>query len=315
MRSYLTELDRSSEETRVLLDDAVALRASRRLGARSSELAGHHVALYFAKPSVRTRVSFTVAVHELGGHVVELGPSNTKIGKGEHLADFASVMGRYVTILVARVFAQADLEVMAAHSNIPVINALSDERHPCQALADVLTIRDRLGKIEGARITFVGEGNNVAASLGLLAASLGAHVVVASPEGYGLRPELLALARGLPGTLVQAHHVVEAVRGAEVLYTDTWVSMGQEAESAERRERFRGYRIDTALVEQAAPGAIVMHCLPAVRDEEIETGVMYSPASALWEQAENRLHVQKALLRHILSPAEMRYARSRAGTR
>lgn len=298
-RSYLTELDLSVEETRGILADAARLKAERKQSPQRSDLAGRHVALYFEKPSVRTRVSFTVAVHELGGHVVELGPSNTKIGKGEDVADFASVVGRYVSVLVARVFAQRSLETMAEFSKLPVINALSDERHPCQALADVMTILERKRRIEGLKLVFIGEGNNVAASTGLLAAALGAHVVVASPEGYGLPAGILEAGRDLPGSLVQQVDLPSALADADVLYTDTWISMGQEAETAARRRTFQGYAVTRQALAAARPDAIVMHCLPAVRGEEIEVEVMYGPASALWDQAENRLHVQKALLRSI----------------
>jgi ornithine carbamoyltransferase len=295
--SYLTELDLSIEETKALLARARALKQRRAQGSRqSAALAGKHVALYFEKPSVRTRVSFTVATHELGGHVVELGSSNTKIGRGEDLADFATVIGRYADLLVARVFAQSMLEQMASHARIPVINALSDERHPCQALADVLTIEERKGRVEGLKIAFIGEGNNVAASLSLLAAALGAEVVVASPEGYGLAASIRAEGKALEGVVRQTSAIDEAVAGADVLYTDTWISMGQETESLQRRASFRGYKIDRALVERANKDAIVMHCLPAVRGEEIDVEVMYGPSSAIWDQAENRLHVEKALL-------------------
>lgn len=286
--SYLTELDLDPEATKKLLEDAAWLKKDRMMHA---DLNGKHVALYFEKPSVRTRVSFTVGVHELGGHVVELGASNTKVGKGEEPEDFAKVIGRYVSILVARVFAQEKLERMAAHAGIPVINALSDERHPCQALADVLTIIEKKGRIEGVKIAFIGEGNNVATSLALLASKLGAEVIVASPARYGLP----AIAKSIE----QTEDLAAAVKNADVLYTDTWISMGQEDEAAERRAAFAGYKIDQALLGQAKSDAIVLHCLPAVRGEEIDTEIMYGPQSAIWDQAENRLHVQKALLRKI----------------
>jgi ornithine carbamoyltransferase len=285
--SYLTELDLDAKSTRALLDEARAMKRER-LGYR--ELANKHVALYFEKPSVRTRVSFTVGVHELGGQVVELGPSNTKIGKGEDPEDFAKVIGRYVSILVARVFEQEKLSRMAEFAGIPVINALSDERHPCQALADVLTIIERKGEIAGKKIVFVGEGNNVAISLALLGQLLGAEVLIASPEKYGPPAQF---------NLPTSNNISDAVKSADVLYTDTWISMGQEAEAAQRREAFRGYKIDRRLLGQAKSDAIVMHCLPAVRGEEIDTDVMYSEQSALWDQAENRLHVQKALMAEI----------------
>lgn len=300
MAHFLTELDLPTGAVTRLLADAVRLKAERSEGVRHADLEGRTVALYFEKPSVRTRVSFTVGVQELGGQVVELSPSTTKVGKGEDPEDFAKVLGRYVHAIVARVFGQDTLETFARHAGVPVINALSDERHPCQALADALTIRERRGGIEGRVFAFVGEGNNVAASTGLLLAALGADVRVASPEGYGLPSSILYRGRGLAGPIRQTTSVEDAAEGADVLYTDTWVSMGQEAETAKRRAAFRGYRIDGDLLRLAKPDAIVMHCLPAVRGEEIDADVMYGPASAIWDQAENRLHVQKALLRALL---------------
>lgn len=299
MKNYLSELDLDVEETMALLFRAKQLKAQR--GEPRSELAGRHVALYFEKPSVRTRVSFTVAVHELGGQVIELGPSNTKVGKGEDERDFAKVLGRYVHGLVARVFSQDKLQSMATYAGVPVINALSDERHPCQALADVLTIQERKGELRGLRFAFVGEGNNVATSTGLLLAALGAQVRVASPAGYGLPPAVLDQAQGLAGVLTQVEDPVAAVRAADVVYTDTWISMGQEAEAEARRKIFGRYRVDQDLMRHADDEAIVMHCLPAVRGEEIDGDLMYEERSALWDQAENRLHVQKALLLELLA--------------
>lgn len=300
MRNYLTELDLSVEETRRVLELAALLKGERAQGHYRTDLANRHVALYFEKPSVRTRVSFSVAVRELGGHVVELSGSNTKVGKGEDPRDFARVVGRYVSMLVARVFDQATLEEMAENAGIPVINALSDARHPCQALADMQTIIERFGRVEGLTLAFVGEGNNVAASTGLLAAQLGMEVVVASPRGYGLPDAILRLADGFAGRIRQVVDVQEAVEGAHVLYTDTWISMGQEAEAAERRAVFEGYRLDRAALQHAGRDAIVMHCLPAVRDEEIATELMFGASSAIWDQAENRLHAQKALILTLL---------------
>ncbi len=299
-RNYLTEFDLSVEETERLIEQAGRFKKDRKRGIHAVDLSGKHVALYFEKPSVRTRVSFSVAVRELGGQVVELGAENTKVGRGEDVADFASVLGRYVHFLVARVFDQRQLETMAQFAKIPVVNALSDERHPCQALADVMTIIERKGHIDGQKIVFVGEGNNVAASTGLLAAAFGARVVVSAPKGYGCAASVLHEARRLPGTFEEETDVKRALVGADVVYTDTWISMGQEAEAEGRRALFRGYRVDEAALKQAADGAIVMHCLPAVRGEEIDADIMYSPASAIWDQAENRLHVQKALFRTLL---------------
>lgn len=300
LRHYLTELDLSIDETRGVLDEARRMKTAR-LGSRV--LDGLHVALYFEKPSVRTRTSFTVGVHELGGHVVELSGANTKLGKGESLEDFAAVVSRYVRVLVARVFSQPDLERAAGYASIPVINALSDERHPCQALADVMTIEERKGRVDGVRVAYVGDGNNVAASTGLLAASLGAHVTIASPEGYGLPPSIIRLADGLAGALVQSVDPEVAVRGADVVYTDTWVSMGEEAEAEERRRVFRSYRVSQDFLRSADRDAIVMHCLPAVAGEEIDRDVMYGPRSAIWDQAENRIHAQKALIAFLLERA------------
>ncbi len=301
MRDFLTELDLTPGETERILSDAAALKAERASRRTRTDLDGRTVALYFEKPSVRTRTSFTVGVQELGGRVVELSGSNTKVGKGEDPEDFAKVLGRYVDALVARVFEQSLLEVFARSAGVPVINALSDERHPCQALADALTVLERFGTVEGTTMAFIGEGNNVAASTGLLLAALGAEVRVASPAGYGLPDAIVSEADGLAGRLDSTTDPTAAVDGAHVLYTDTWVSMGQESEAGERRAHFRGYRIDADLVARARPDAIVMHCLPAVRGEEIDTDVMYGSQSAIWDQAENRLHAQKALLRMLMT--------------
>ncbi len=302
--SYLTELDLDADATLALLDLAAELKRERAHGEYRSALVGRTVALFFEKPSVRTRVSFTVGVQELGGHVVELTGTNTKVGKGEDAADFASVLGRYVRLMVARVFAQRTLEEMATHAGVPVVNALSDERHPCQALADALTLRERYGSLDGLRFAFVGEGNNVATSTGLLLAMLGAEVRVASPSGYGLPPERLADAAGFKGSLVQLVQPEEAVEGAHAVYTDTWISMGQEAEAAARRAIFAGYRVDEALMSHADREAVVMHCLPAVRGEEIAGSLMYADCSLIFEQAENRLHAQKALMLHLLRASQ-----------
>ncbi|NJK88815.1 MAG: ornithine carbamoyltransferase [Myxococcales bacterium] len=306
MNHYLTELDLPTGATLRILADAEKLKAERAAKKTRDCLHGRSVALYFEKPSVRTRVSFSVGIAELGGQVVELSSSNTKVGKGEDPADFATVLGRYVHAIVARVFSQDVLHTLAKHGNVPVINALSDERHPCQALADAMTIRERKGKVADCVFAFVGEGNNVAASTGLLLASLGAEVRVASPDGYGLAAGVLYESRGLQGKLLQTDSVEEAVTGADVVYTDTWISMGQEQEGQARRETFRGYRIDARTMKWAKPDAIVMHCLPAVRGEEIDAELMYSDSSAIWDQAENRLHVQKALLRALLGAPPLR---------
>ena len=296
MRSYLSVLDFNEAETRELLDSAAKLKAERQSGNLHPYLKNTHIALYFEKPSVRTRTSFTVGIHELGGHLVELGTLNTKIGTGEHIEDFASVIGRYIHLLVARVFDHPSLVDMSKMAGVPVINALSDDSHPCQALADVLTILERFQDIKGRRIAFVGEGNNVAVSLALLCSKLGAEVRVVSPDGYGLPTWVLEKAENLPGTVTQLADIDAAVSGAHVIYTDTWISMGQEAEAEERRKIFSGYQVNDALLDKASDDVIAMHCLPAIRGEEITKEVMYGPKSAIWDQAENRLHVQKALM-------------------
>lgn len=302
-RSYLTELDLSADESRAVLEEAARMKRQRAEGARRDDLAGKHVALYFEKPSVRTRTSFTVGVQEMGGQVIELTSANTKLGHGEHFEDFARVISGYVQLFVARVFSQQALRSMAEFATIPVINALSDARHPCQALADVLTLIEKVGRIEDTKWVYVGDGNNVAASTGLLAAALGAEVFVASPEGYELPKEILAEAAPLSGALHQVRDPQEVIQGAHVVYTDTWISMGQEAEAEVRRATFKDYRVTRELMAQAGPQAWAMHCLPAVRGEEIETEVMYGPQTAIWDQAENRLHAQKALMRFLMSGA------------
>lgn len=303
MQHYLTELDLSPETSMRLVKEAIALKTQRRLGQSDTLLEGKHVALYFEKPSVRTRVSFTVGVHELGGQTVELAAGNTKLGKGEEIQDFARVISRYCHLLVARVFDQSALEVMAEHASIPIVNALSDERHPCQALADMQTILEKKKQIEGIKLTYVGDGNNVAISTGLLAAALGAEVRIASPAGYEMPERFLKQADNLQGSVSQLRDAKAAVEGVDVIYTDTWVSMGQEAEGQDRRAIFAGYTVNAELLKAAKPDAIVMHCLPAVHDEEITAEVMYGAQSAIWDQAENRLHAQKALLSHLLRDA------------
>ena len=303
MRSYLSVLDFDEEETHAVLDSAARLKRERKAGNLQPYLKNTHIALYFEKPSVRTRTSFTVGIHELGGHLVELGTLNTKIGSGEHIEDFASVIGRYIHLLVARVFDHPSLVDMSKMAGVPVINALSDDSHPCQALADVLTILERFKEIQGRRIAFVGEGNNVAVSLALLCAKLGAEVRVASPEGYGLPQWVLDKSQDLAGTVSQLDNIDSAVDGANVVYTDTWISMGQEDEAAERRKIFSGYQVNDALLAKASTDVIAMHCLPAIRGEEITKEVMYGPQSAIWDQAENRLHVQKALMIKLIEEA------------
>lgn len=294
-RNFLRVTDLSADETRQVLALAAELKAERKAGKFRNALAGKHVALYMAKPSVRTRVSFTVGVRELGGDIVELGGQTTKVGSGEHPYDFGAVVSRYCHALVARVFGDDTLAEMAAGASIPVVNALSDEHHPCQALADYLTLQERFGKLEGLKLAYVGDGNNnVTHSLLEMGALLGVEVTVASPEGFEPNPEIAKTGRVF-------HDPKEAVKGAHAVYTDTWVSMGRESETAARRAALSNYGITEDLLTVADPSAILLHCLPAVRGDEISAALMHGPRSAIFDEAENRLHVQKALLLHLMT--------------
>jgi ornithine carbamoyltransferase len=302
LRHLLSSDDLSAAEQARLLDRAAAFKADRRPG---TALAGRSVALLFEKPSTRTRVSFEVAVAELGGHPLVLPAAELQLGRGETLEDTARVLSRYVHALVVRTFAQERLERLARAATVPVVNALSDREHPCQALADLLTIRERLGRLAGVRVAYVGDGNNVAHSLLLAGARAGMHLVVACPPGYEPDADVVARAARRAAEAGGSVEVTEdpaaAVRGADVVYTDVWTSMGQEAEAAERRRVFAPYQVNAALVALAGPGALVLHCLPAHRGEEITDEVLDSPRSAVLDQAENRLHTAKAVLEWLLA--------------
>ena len=290
-RDLLSVADLSPEEIRQVVGRASLLKG----GEESAALQGKSVALLFEKPSLRTRVSFDVGIKELGGHPVYLGKDEVGLGGREAISDVAQVLSRYVDAIVARVYEHQTLEELAEHASIPVINALSDVEHPCQALGDMLTVQESLGKTDGVSIAFVGDGNNVAASLALAAASLGAGCTVASPRGYELPAALLEAAGAAQVTAPE-----EAVAGADVVYTDVWVSMGQEDQTKERLATFRGYQVNPSLMELAKPGAIFMHPLPAHHGEEVGGGMLEHPASVVFDQAENRLHAQKAALETIL---------------
>jgi ornithine carbamoyltransferase len=299
-QNYLSSADLDAQQTAALLDLAGDFKAGRRHG----DLAGRTLGLIFTKASTRTRVSFTVAMARLGGQTIDLDPSNTQLGRGEPLADTARVLSRYVDALAVRTFAQRELEEYAHWATIPVINALTDEEHPCQALADYLTLREAFGPIAGLTLAYVGDGNNVAHSLMLCGALLGVNVRIGCPEGFPPDPAVVAQARQLAmasGAVMEVvHEPVAAVRGAHALYTDVWASMGQEAEQSRREEAFRGWCLDEALLSEADSRAIVLHCLPAHRGEEISAGVIEGEASRVFDQAENRLHVQQALLASLL---------------
>ncbi|HZT14513.1 MAG TPA: ornithine carbamoyltransferase [Gaiellaceae bacterium] len=286
-RDLLTIADLAPAEAEAILDLAEELRAE----PRRPLAPGATLGLYFAKHSTRTRVSFSVAIAHLGGTAIPLTPEELQISRGESLPDTARALSRYVDALAVRTHAHEELEAWAEWSSVPVINALTAREHPCQALADALTIRDRLGALDGVRVAWVGDGSNVLVSLAALGRLLGYEVVAACPAGYQ--------AEGVETVLDPR----EAVRGADVVVTDTWVSMGQEHERARRLRDLDPYRLDDALLTLAAPEAFVMHCLPAHPGEEITADVLYGERSAIWDEAGNRLHAQKALLALLLGVA------------
>jgi ornithine carbamoyltransferase len=291
-RHFLTGAELSAAELDALLDRALELK---RAPLSSRALAGRSVALIFEKPSTRTRVSFDVGVHELGGHAVVLRSDELQLSRGEAPRDTALVLSRHVAAVGLRTGSHTILEELAAYSSVPVVNLLSARHHPCQALADLLTLREAYGALDGLRIAYVGDGNNIARSLAVLGTLAGLHVAVASPAGYALEDGRLP-PPGASGRLTLHTDPYEAVRGARAVYTDVWVSMGDEDTAAERRVALAGYRVDAALLDAAAPGAFAMHDLPAHPGEEIAAEVLYGPRQRIWEQAENRRHAQKALL-------------------
>ncbi len=299
-RDLLSSADLSASETRELL----ALAAELKAGRRRIDLGGKVLGLIFSKASTRTRVSFTVAMARLGGHTLDLNPSVTQVGRGEPIADTARVLSRYCDALAIRTFAQAELGEYAHWASIPVINALTDLEHPCQALADFLTLQEAFGAVEGLTLSYVGDGNNVAHSLMLCGALLGVNVRIGCPVGFEPSAAVLEQSRRLAaahGASVEVlHEPVAAVRGAHALYTDVWASMGQEEEKALREQAFAGWCLDEELMAEADPRAIVLHCLPAYRGLEISAGAMEGSSSRIFDQAENRLHVQQALLAALL---------------
>jgi ornithine carbamoyltransferase len=300
-RDLLSSADLNAHQTRELLKLAADLKA----GRLQIDLAGKALGLIFTKASTRTRVSFTVAMARLGGQTIDLNPSVTQVGRGEPVADTARVLSRYVDALAIRTFAQEELADYAHWASIPVINALTDLEHPCQALADMLTLQEAFGEIGGLTLAYVGDGNNVAHSLMLCGALLGVHVRIGCPVGFEPDAAVLEQSRALAtahgGSVAVVHEPVAAVRGAHALYTDVWASMGQEEEKAERERAFAGWCLNEELLVEADPRAIVLHCLPAYRGLEISAGAMESSASRIFDQAENRLHAQQALLAALLS--------------
>ena len=292
-RHFTRVADFSSDELELVLDTAARIKDAPR--EEQQVLPGRSLGMIFQKPSTRTRVSFEVGIAQLGGHALYLRSDDLQLGRGETIKDTATVLSRYLDAIMIRTFAQSDVEELAENATIPVINGLTDSSHPCQALADVLTIHDRLGRLEGVRVAYLGDGNNVCSSLMVAVTRLGGSFVAATPEGYEPDDRALEIARE-SGAVDVTHDPREAVRGADVLYTDVWTSMGQDAEREQRLRDLDGYGITPDLVEEAGSSAIVLHCLPAHYGEEITEDVLYGPQSAVWDQAENRLHAQKALL-------------------
>ena len=299
-RHFTRVADWSREELLTALDLADDLKERQQRREEHHLLPGRTLAMIFQKPSTRTRVSFEVGMAQLGGHALYLAASDLQLGRGETLRDTATVLSRYVDGIMIRTFAQDDVEELARHASVPVINGLTDSAHPCQALADVMTIRERLGRLEGVRVAYLGDGNNVCASLMVACAKLGADFVAATPEGYEPDEGVVEIAREAGGSVELVHTPRKAAQGADVLYTDVWTSMGQEDERARRLRDLAGFGIDADLVQLAGDDAIVLHCLPAHYGEEITEDVLYGPHSAVWDQAENRLHSQKALMALIV---------------
>jgi ornithine carbamoyltransferase len=302
-KNYLSVADLSAEEILDLLEHAIELKHDLAHGRPHHLLPGKVAALVFQKPSLRTRVSFEVAMLQLGGHALYLSPNEIQLGQREGIPDAARVLSRYVDAIVARVFLHSDVTQLADNSSVPVVNALSDREHPCQILADLMTLLERRGSLHGLKLAFVGDGNNVANSLAIAAARLGIELRLACPDGYEPDPTVLEEAAQLNGggsvELFRDPH--QAVHGAEAVYTDAWYSMGQEGEADLRAPVFRHYQLNRELLAQAEPQALAMHCLPAHRNQEITDEVLDGPASIVYDQAENRLHVQKALMVRLLA--------------
>ncbi len=302
-KDFIAVADYSPEELQGMLDLAVALKKELRAGGNRPLLKGKVLGMLFQKPSLRTRVSFDMAMRQLGGDALYLSPGEVGLGQRESIADVARVLAGYVDAIMARVFDHEHVLELARWSDVPVINGLSDYNHPCQAMADALTIQERFGKLKGLNVAYVGDGNNVAVSLMHVCAKLGANFTIASPAGYDLNPKAVELAEGFASAsgskICQLRDLHGAVKGAQVIYTDTWTSMGQEAESKKREQVFPPYQVNAKLVSEAAPEAIVMHCLPAHRGQEITDEVADGPHSVLFPQAHNRLHAQKAIMAYV----------------
>jgi ornithine carbamoyltransferase len=297
-RDLLGTADLNTEEITGLLELARQLK-SQELVIKCNKVLG----LLFYKASTRTRVSFSVAMYQLGGQVIDLNPSLTQVGRGEPIEDTARVLDRYLDILAIRTFEQADLETFASYAQIPIINALTDLEHPCQILADLLTVKECFGSLQGKTLTYLGDGNNMAHSLLLGGALTGLNIRIATPKGYEPKPEIVKRAESIASgksEIIVTQDPIAAVKGAQVVYTDVWASMGQEDSADQRIPIFQPYQVNQQLIAHADPESIILHCLPAHRGEEITAEVIESKRSRVWDQAENRMHAQKALLASLL---------------
>jgi ornithine carbamoyltransferase len=299
-RSFTRVADWSREELLEVLDLAGELKRLQQAREEHHLLPGRTLGMIFQKPSTRTRVSFEVGIYQLGGTALYLSAGDLQLGRGETIKDTATVLSRYLDAIMIRTYAQSDVEELAAQASIPVINGLTDTSHPCQALADVMTIRERFDRLEGLKVVYLGDGNNVCASLMVACAKLGTDFVAATPPAYRPDEEAVRIAREAGASVELMDDPRGAVEGADVLYTDVWTSMGREEEREQRLRDLAGYGIDADLVARASDDAIVLHCLPAHYGEEITEDVLYGPHSAVWDEAENRLHAQKALMALVI---------------
>jgi ornithine carbamoyltransferase len=304
MKDFLAVSDYTSEELQSILDTAVELKTEWKKNGNQPIFKGKVLAMIFQKPSLRTRVSFDMAMRHLGGDALYLSPAEIGLGKRESIADVARVISGYVDVIMARVFDHDHVLELAKWADIPVVNGLSDYNHPCQAAADALTIQENFGNLKGLKVTYIGDGNNVAVSLMHICAKLGADFTIAHPEGYGIESKAVKVGKEIAeasgSSIREMRDPAEAVKNAQVIYTDTWVSMGQDEETAKRNEVFPPYQVNQSLLGGADKDVIVLHCLPAHRGEEITDEVADGPNSRLFPQAHNRLHAQKAILVKLL---------------
>ena len=303
-RDFLTLKDFTRQEIEEMVNLGIDLKAKQKAGIPTPILEGKTLGMIFQKSSTRTRVSFEVGMYQLGGSALFLSTNDLQIGRGEPIKDTARVLSRYLDGIMIRTYSHADVEELAEYADIPVINGLTDDYHPTQIIADLITIQEHKGKLEGIKFAYVGDGNNMTHSLMIGCAKVGMDVTVACPDGYMPNPEIVALAQGYAaesgGSVTVMHDPKEAVKGVDVIYTDTWASMGQEAEKEIRKKAFVGYQVDDAMMALAKPDAIFMHCLPAYRGMEVTDDVMESAQSVVFDEAENRLHAHKAIMASVM---------------